>query len=154
VAKQLKNESMPLWKRTPFRTVLILFLLTIATPLSARTRAAAASAAVDQEYVAALATANRFLQAWQTQDPESGILLLSDKVKQHTREERLQSFFSRAENAQQAYEISGGKRLKAGRYIFSVALFDSRNGTSTVRRLSQVIVTRMAKNDWVIDKLP
>ena len=138
----------------PFRTVLILFLLTIATPLSARTRAAAARAAVDQEYVAALATANRFLQAWQTQDSETGILLLSDKVKQHTREERLQSFFSRAENAQQAYEISGGKKLKAGRYIFSVALFDSRNSTSTERRLSEVIVTRMAKNDWVIDKLP
>jgi hypothetical protein len=133
---------------------LVLLLLTIAAPLTARTRAAPARSAVDQEYIAALATANRFLQAWQSQDQETGILLLSDKVKGQTAEEHLQSLFSRADNAQEAYEISGGRKLKAGRYIFSVALFNSRNGMWMQRRSSRMIVTRVGKNDWAVDKLP
>jgi hypothetical protein len=144
----LQFESIPL------KRARVLLLLTIAAPLTARTRAAPARSAVDQEYIAALATANRFLQAWQSQDQETGILLLSDKVKGHTAEEHLQSFFSRADNAQEAYEISGGRKLKAGRYIFSVALFNSRNGTWMQRRSSRMIVTRVGKNDWAVDKLP
>jgi hypothetical protein len=136
------------------KRALVLLLLTIAAPLTARTRAAPARSAVDQEYIAALATANRFLQAWQSQDQETGILLLSDKVKGHTAEEHLQSLFSRADNAQEVYEISGGRKLKAGRYIFSVALFNSRNGTWMQRLSSRMIVTRVGKNDWAVDKLP
>jgi hypothetical protein len=144
----LQFESIPL------KRARVLLLLTIAAPLTARTRAAPARSAVDQEYIAALATANRFLQAWQSQDQETGILLLSDKEKGQTAEEHLQSLFSRADNAQEAYEISGGRKLKAGRYIFSVALFNSRNGTWMQRRSSRMIVTRVGKNDWAVDKLP
>jgi hypothetical protein len=142
------------FERIPLERALVLLLLTIAAPLTARTRAAPARSAVDQEYIAALATANRFLQAWQSQDQETGILLLSDKVKGQTAEEHLQSLFSRADNAQEAYEISGGRKLKAGRYIFSVALFNSRNGMWMQRRSSRMIVTRVGKNDWAVDKLP
>jgi hypothetical protein len=142
------------FERIPLKRALVLLLLTIAAPLTARTRAAPARSAVDQEYIAALATANRFLQAWQSQDQETGILLLSDKVKGQTAEEHLQSLFSRADNAQEAYEISGGRKLKAGRYIFSVALFNSRNGTWMQRRSSRMIVTRVGENDWAVDKLP
>ena len=32
----------------------------------------------DRDYVSALSAANRFLQAWQTQDHEAGLLLLTD----------------------------------------------------------------------------
>ena len=142
--------SVPLKKAL----VLLFLLLTIAIPLPARTRAAPARSAVDQEYIAALATANRFLQAWQSQDQETGILLLSDKLKGHLAEAHLQSFFSRADNAQEAYEISGGKKLKQGRYIFSVALFNSRHSTWVQRRSSRMIVTRVGQNDWAVDKLP
>ena len=131
--------------------ILVFLLLTIATPLAARTRTGPVRPIVDQEYVAALATANRFLQAWQSQDQETGILLLSDKVKSHTAEVHLQAFFSRAERAQEAYEIGGGKKLQSGRYVFPVALFNSRRGT---RRSSRMIVTRIGKNDWAVDKLP
>jgi hypothetical protein len=74
------------FERIPLERALVLLLLTIAAPLTARTRAAPARSAVDQEYIAALATANRFLQAWQSQDQETGILLLSDKVKGQTAE--------------------------------------------------------------------
>jgi hypothetical protein len=95
-----------------------LLLLTIAAPLTARTGAAPARPAVDQDYVAALATANRFRQAWHSQDQEAGLLLGSDKVRGHTAEEHLQSLFSPAANAAEAREISGGKKLKAGRLHF------------------------------------
>ena len=139
-----------LWRNT----FVFLLVLTFVAPVSARPRPAPARSAVNQEYIAALATANRFLQAWQSQDHETGILLLSDRLKQHTAEDYLQTFFSRTENAQEAYEISGGKKLKQGRYIFSVALFNSRSGTWTQRRSSRIIVTRVGKNDWAVDKLP
>jgi len=146
---------MRLFERILLKNALVLLLLlTMVAPLTARTRAAPARSAVDQEYIAALATANRFLQAWQSQDQETGILLLSDKVKGHTAEEHLQSLFSPADNAQEAYEISGGKKLKPGRYIFSVALFNSRSGSSMQRRYSRIIVTRVGKNDWAVDRLP
>jgi len=108
----LRFESIPL------KRARVLLLLTIAAPLTARTRAAPARSAVDQEYIAALATANRFLQAWQSQDQETGILLLSDKVKGHTAEEHLQSFFSRADNAQELTKSAGGENSKQAGTFF------------------------------------
>lgn len=50
-------------------------------------------------------------------DQETGILLLSDKVKGHMAEEQLQAFFSRAEKTQEAHEIGGGK-AEIGRVRF------------------------------------
>lgn len=120
----------------------------------ARVGPASAHTTIDQDYVAALAAANRFLQAWQNQDHETAILLLSDKLKQHTNEDRLEDFFTPAAHAQQAYEISSGKKLAPGRYIFAVTLFNSAAGKSPPHRPSHLIVTRTGKNDWAIDKLP
>ena len=110
-------------------------------------------AVIDQDYVAALAAANRFLQAWQNQDHETAILLLTDKLKQHTNEQALETFFVPAVHAQQAYEISSGKRLAPGRYIFTVILFNS-SVKLLPHRPSQLIVSRTGTNDWAIDKLP
>ena len=42
----------------------------------------------------ALAAANRFLQAWQNQDRETGLLMLTDDAKQASSEDRLEAFFS------------------------------------------------------------
>jgi hypothetical protein len=108
---------------------------------------------IDQDYIAALAAANRFLQAWQNQDHETAIILLSDKLKQHTREEALETFFTPADHAQQAYEISSGKKIAPGRYIFIVKLFNS-GSKAAPHKQSRLIVTRTGKNDWAIDKLP
>ncbi len=51
------------------------------------------STAAERDYVVALATANRFLQAWQTHDQETGLLLLSDSAKLHTSPDVLEAFF-------------------------------------------------------------
>ncbi len=115
------------------------------------------SMVVDQDYVNALAAANRFLQAWQTQDHETALLMLTDTAKRHSSEDRLQSFFSPRPATRQAYEIGRGRKLKPGRYTFPVALFaiTASSGRSLARlRFSQIVVVRTGKEDWAIDKLP
>lgn len=76
---------------------------------------------MDQGYVSALAAANRFLYAWQTQDSESGVLMLTDDAKTRLSEDRLQLFFTHAAGA--SYQITRGRKLRDGRYAFAVALF-------------------------------
>jgi hypothetical protein len=108
----------------------------------------------DPGYASALAAANRFLQAWQNQDHETGLLMLTDTAKQGSSEDRLEVFFASGHDA--AYEITRGKKLKAGCYAFPVALFTSPAGMSNGARpqRSQIVVVRAGKDEWAIDKLP
>jgi hypothetical protein len=134
-------------------TLLSIFLL-LSAPLPAKTKASA-SPGTDRDYISALAAANRFLHAWQTQDHETGLLMLSDTAKHLTSEDRLNAFFSPGLAAQQAFEIGRGKKLKAGRYAFPVALFEIRGDRKwTHPRFSQLIVIRTGNEDWAVDKLP
>jgi hypothetical protein len=104
---------------------------------------------VNRNYVMALAAADRFLHAWQSQDQESGLVMLSDAAKEHSSEDKLQQFFSPGESG--AYQISAGKRLKPGRYAFPVALFS--DSGKPRRRFAEIVVVRTGK-DWVVDRLP
>ncbi|MGC2193085.1 MAG: hypothetical protein WA628_00310 [Terriglobales bacterium] len=137
------------------RTVIALLLLgALAAPSLARSKPPAPP--VNSNYVSALATANDFLHAWQTQDQETGTLLLTDQLKQRTAEESLNSFFSSAVRPQ-SFEIGRGKKLGAGRYQFPISLF-ARSAKASSRwtrpRTSALIVVRAGKSDWAIDKLP
>jgi hypothetical protein len=108
----------------------------------------------DSDYVLALGAANDFLRAWQTQDREAGILLLTDRVKQRTSEDVLVSFFSRTA---QSFEIARGKKLAPGRYRFPVALFQQPAGASPkwIRpQTSTLVVVKTGAREWSIDKLP
>jgi hypothetical protein len=140
-----------------FACLVLVVGLSAIVPLAgeARGRSAASSAAMDDDYVVALGTANRFLHAWQTQDQETGLLMLADTLKQHTSEDHLQALFSTAGSVQ-GYEISHGKKLGAGRYSFPVAVFEAPGGNKkrTRPRCSSIVVARTGKNDWTIDKLP
>ncbi|PYX58226.1 MAG: hypothetical protein DMG73_10985 [Acidobacteria bacterium] len=120
-------------------------LMFLATALFARSRAASLSN-VDPEYIVALSTANRFLHAWQIQDQETGILMLSDTLKQQSSVDRLQTYFSGS--AQQAFEISRG--------TFPVAIFDSlaSDHKKTRPHSSRIVVIHTGKNDWAVDRLP
>lgn len=108
----------------------------------------------DRGYASALAAANRFLHAWQNQDHETGLLMLTDAAKQNSSEDRLEVFFSSGNDA--AYEIARGKKLKAGRYAFPVTLFTSHSDSNQPSRplRSQIIVVRAGRDEWAIDKLP
>jgi hypothetical protein len=128
-------------------------LLWCLPPLGARPTAAV----VDEDYVAALAAATRFLQAWQAQDQENVILMLSDRLRQHTAESTIEEFVSPASSTNQAYELGRGRRLATGRYQFPVTLFTLPAGNHPrwiQPHSSDLVLVKSGKNDWLIDKLP
>jgi len=111
----------------------------------------------DTDYVLALGAANDFLRAWQTQDREAGILLLTDRVKQRSSAEALLEFFSRKACRAQSFEIARGKKLAPGRYRFPVALFQQPAGGGpkwTRPQTSTLVVVKTGASEWSIDKLP
>jgi hypothetical protein len=109
---------------------------------------------LDSGYVSALAAANRFLQAWQNQDHETGLIMLTDDAKEHSSAEQMEAFFSSGTDA--AYEIARGKKVNPSRYTFPVTLFPSQPGVSVPKRpqKSQIVVVRAGKDEWAIDRLP
>lgn len=131
-------------------------LLGLLLLLPAAAKSKGAPTAPDPEYVSALATANRFLHAWQSQDHETGLLMPTDTAKRHTSEDHLDAFFSPGESVAEGFEITRGKKLKAGRYVFPVALWQTGPGKNRKPRprFSEIIVVRTGKDDWAIDKLP
>jgi len=72
-------QSSRMWRLT-VEIVTLSLVFSIGT--SARTRSPRSRAFVDNDYVSALAAANRFLQAWQSHDQETAILLLTNAAKQ------------------------------------------------------------------------
>jgi hypothetical protein len=129
------------------RTVLVILCL-VSTLSLARTPKAGAHTP-DAAYGSALAAANRFLNAWQAQDHETGIIMLTDAARQHTTPELLQTFFSPGERP--AYEISRGRRMNDRAYVFPVVLFATRGSRP---HYCKIIVTRSGKDDWAIENLP
>jgi hypothetical protein len=133
--------------------LVVAFCLFLTMHASARTRPAKTHAAPDNDYVSALAAANRFLQAWQTHDEETAVLLLTNGAKRNCSEERLDAFFSA--DPQTAYEISRGRKLQTGRYSFPLTIFEaSPSGRPARPRYTDLIVSRTGHGDWAIDKLP
>ena len=108
----------------------------------------------DSTYVSALAVANRFLQAWQTQDHESGLMMLTDAAKNQTSADRLEKYFSPDTTTPRAYQITHGKKLKTGRYTFPVVILEVKTSGTPRTRNSQLIVIQTGKDDWAVDRLP
>ena len=110
-------------------------------------------AAFDRDYSSALATADRFLHAWQSQDAESGILLLSDRARQHTEETLVHDFFFAERSG--SFEIGRGRKVTPGRYEFPVALFASDAGPTRESRPKTVsLIVVKVGHDWAVDQLP
>lgn len=129
-----------------------LFFLSSLSSLAAgaRRHRADPSSAADPDYVFALATANSFLHAWQTEDLETGTVLLSDRLRHSQDPDKFERFF--AGSRDRAFEIARGLG-NAGRYRFAVVLVTTA-GTRLHRRSSELILVNTGKNDWVVDKLP
>jgi hypothetical protein len=144
-------------RRSRVRSLFLFLLLSLSAlwlgqPLSARSRTAVAYTS-GRDYLSALATANRFLHAWQSQDRETGLLMLSDNAKRGVPEDRLQSFLSPGPDA--AYEIGRGRKLQTGGYAFPVVLLGVRGDGKTIRsHASELVVILTGKDDWAIEKLP
>jgi hypothetical protein len=129
---------------------LFLFMPLFALPSAARNRPAPTQ---DPGYIEALATADHFLQAWQSGDIGNGTALLTSHSKEKATTDVLESFF--ASSGISAYEIGRGKLIKRGRYEFPVVLVSANEKSSHVRRrFSSIVVVDTGHNDWAVDKLP
>jgi len=141
-----------------FATKLILtFLVVCGVCGSAATRPSRTRSplSLGEDYVSALATANRFLHAWQSRDHETAILLLTDTAKQHCSEDCLEAFLS--SDPRGAYEIGRGRKLRTGRYAFPVTIFAASVGGRRAfarPRYTELIVGRAGKHDWAVDRVP
>jgi len=136
-----------------FVTAFYLLLAQLSWPseLFAGTRSASAKSAI--AYASALATADRFLQSWQTGDVETGMVLLTSHAKEKITASALEDFFSSA--APSAYEITRGRQLRRGCYEFPVVLVGSSSKNSHARRrFSTIVVLNTGNDDWAVDKLP
>ena len=109
---------------------------------------------METDYVFALSAANHFLHAWQTNDQETGMLMLSDRLKQKTDEDAVSAFFASGTRRPQSFEIGRGRKLAAGRYKFPVTLFQNSSTSKTRPQTSTLIVVYVGKDDWAIDRLP
>lgn len=139
------------------RTALVLLAGLALAPLTWGSKPKAANNPVlDGEYVSALAAANRFLHAWEVQDHETGVLMLTDEAKQHLSEDALDAFFSTAPSVEESFEITRGKKVESGRYVFPVTLWRTPTGKNGKLHpsYSTIVVVRTGKDEWAIDKLP
>jgi len=127
-------------------------VLLMIVPAWARASHAKPASAPGREYRTALAAADRFLHAWQAQDQETGLLMLSDSAKRRASEDALAEFFAAGPSA--AYEIGRGKLLRGGRYSFPVVLYFTANEHNRRPRASVIVITNSGKDDWVVDRLP
>lgn len=107
--------------------------------------------AADPAYESALAAANRFLHAWQTQDHETGIMMLTDTARQQASRDQMEEFFSPTGDA--AFEIERGKKLNAREYSFPVVLFGLA-GSHDRAHVGRVLIVKAGRNDWAVDRLP
>lgn len=133
----------------------LLLLLSLTSPLSSKSHNIG-DPPVDRDYVSALSAADRFLHAWQTDDEEAGILMLTDRLKQRSNEETVHEFFS-ADPLRASYEIGRGRKISSGRYEFPVSLFQSpsQNGPRWMHpQSSALIVVKAGRTEWAVDKLP
>jgi hypothetical protein len=127
-----------------------LALLLLSTPAAAREKTQAG----DPDYALALAAANRFLHAWQNNDVETGVLLLTDGARKHTSESGLRQLLA-GSTTPRGFEIARGRRLRPGRYAFPVVLVErSVDGRSSRQRSCEIVIVRAGKDDWAVDKLP
>lgn len=128
------------------------FAILSSLPLSAATRTApAGTAAAGADYIRALAAADRFLQAWQGEDVETGTVLLTSHAKEKINSDELDRLFT--SSAPGAYEIERGKLLRRGCYEFPIVLL-SGSAIKSKRHFASIVVLNTGHNDWAVDKLP
>ena len=138
-----------------FRTLLcvVVAMALASSPLLWAKKHKPASPAIDTTYTAALATANRFLAAWQSNDQEAGLLLLTDRAKHTSSEAGIDALFGVA--SQRAFEIVRGRPLGNHRYEFPVVLLQTAGESKPChRKFTKIVIANTGMNDWAVDTLP
>ena len=112
----------------------------------------------DLDYVAALAAANRFCQAWQAGNFSEGRKLLTRRLTRQHPDNRLRDAIAGPLNPRHsAYEVSDGKKLGPGRIEFQVRLFFGYGGDIEDRietGLERMVLAREDDGRWRVDEFP
>jgi disulfide oxidoreductase YuzD len=118
----------------------------------------ASSDVVDQDYVLALHTVNRFLCAWTMRSQEEGLQLLSPSLKRRFSEENLRMYIAGISNPHHtAFEVGRGRRLDTKHYAFGVTLYEHYTGQKWSRKKPgplKLVVVQISPEEWLVDELP
>lgn len=104
----------------------------------------------DAEYLSALATADRFLGAWITDQPD-----LAESMLTQPRDESdgdIETLLTMA--CPCAFEIKHGKRVRAGIYAFPVVFFEPPAGNSRISMRLSTITVSANGDQWAVKKVP
>lgn len=113
---------------------------------------------LDQDYVLALATVNRFLCAWQMRRQEEGLAMLSRRLKQSFTEEELRMYISGISNPHHAgFDVGRGKRLADGHFAFPVRFYEhytAEKETFKRPKALRFVVVQTGPEEWRVEELP
>lgn len=111
---------------------------------------------VDNNYMDALAAANRLLSAWQQKNGPAGLALMSPGLRRrYSKAELGQWVIGIPSLAFRSYEIGPGRRLTESRYQFRVRLLERSAGQKWGRpRKGWIVLTRNGLGQWTGEVLP
>lgn len=111
---------------------------------------------VDQNYMAALAAADRLLSAWQDKNGPGGLALMSPGLRRRHSEAELRQWLAGAgPSVSRSFEIGPGRRLTESRYLFRVRIIERRIGQMWGQpRKTAVVLTRNGRGEWRGEVLP
>ncbi|MHC4294321.1 MAG: hypothetical protein ACYSTL_01915 [Planctomycetota bacterium] len=117
-----------------------------------------ARAKYDDDYLAALAAADAFCDAWKNSDEFAGRALLSARMRRRYPDRQLRDAIVGSDNpAHGAYEISNGRRMRDGRYSFDVRLLYRYSGQRSERieaPVAKIVISHEKTGEWYVDEFP
>jgi len=123
-----------------------------------RPSAAPARPARDADYLAALAVADEFCEAWRRGDVPTGKLLLSRRAQRAFPDARIHDAIAGAPSPQHtAFELSDGSRGPDGSFRFRLRLHYRFQGQAQERIEShdeQIVLTADDAGAWRVDRFP
>ena len=84
---------------------------------------------IDDEYVQALEAANKYCEAWRWRNQDKGLAILSPRLLKSETEDFWRLVISGLSNPHHvSYEVTNGRRLRDGRYLFDVWFYELYTG--------------------------
>jgi hypothetical protein len=107
-------------------------------------------------YLEALQVADSFLWAWVARDAESGLGLISDRLRARAGDERWRRQFivGLSNPRHQAFEICRGRLMSTNRYEFPVIIYELYTGERTGERYQSSLEVVKEGQVWRVDRLP
>ena len=128
------------------------------SPTPARPASRPAAEDFGEDYARALAVADQFCEAWRLGDVAIARLLVSQRLRRLHGDGRLNEALAAAPNANHVgFEISEGRRLGEGRYVFRVRLVRRYLGRQEDRIEAppgQIVLAAQQDGQWRVDELP